>query len=251
MSTRLSALDDAAWASPWRSLPCLDKAALALTLVVTALVAPVWPGTILVAAVALGLLLGAARIPARVVLVAVTPPAGFAIVGGLSVGVVVGPAPRDAVASWGPVAVTPASLSAGAGLVAHAVAGTLAILVLAATTPMVDLVTALRRLRIPEACLDIASLIYRLVFVLVETAFDVRDAHRGRLGDVRRGTRGAAVGIVLLRTYDRVRRLDEGLAARGIESTALALPPVCRRDARMVLLGVAAVGFVWAAVALA
>ena len=93
-----------------------------------------------------------------------------------------GGAGPSAYGRWGPLAVPPESLEAAVGLTAHAVAGTLAVLVLASTTPMVDLLAALRRLRVPDACVEVASLTYRLLFVLMDAVRSIREAQAGRLG---------------------------------------------------------------------
>ena len=99
-------------------------------------------------------MVGPARVPPSLVLRALRAPMAFIVASGLSVAVSVGAqAPGEggagpsAYGRWGPLAVTPESLEAAVGLTAHAVAGTLAVLVLASTTPMVDLLAALRRLR--------------------------------------------------------------------------------------------------------
>ena len=58
------AVDDAAWASAWRRRSPGDKLLLCVGLVVCALVLPAWPGSVLVGAVAVALALGPARVPA-------------------------------------------------------------------------------------------------------------------------------------------------------------------------------------------
>ena len=93
---RVTSLDDAAWAGPWRRVRVGEKLLLCLGLLGTALLAPAWPGSALVAAAATVLALGPARIPARLLALASAPPGAFILVGGLSVGVRVGEPSRDA-----------------------------------------------------------------------------------------------------------------------------------------------------------
>ena len=65
MSARGLALDDAAWASPWRTRRVLDKAVLALGLLTCAVSLPPLPGGVLAGAAALVLMLGPARVRPR------------------------------------------------------------------------------------------------------------------------------------------------------------------------------------------
>lgn len=233
MSAGGLALDDAAWDSPWRARCVRDKALLSLGLLVLALVLPTWPGTPLVAVAALGVLLGPARVPARLLARCVAAPAAFLLAGALPVLVTVG---------WvgGPsVRLAPGGAAAALGFVGHGVAGLLAALVLAATTPLVDLVAAGRRARVPDACLDVASLTYRFVFLLLASARTIREAQRARLGyvDRRRALRssGALAAGVLVRSWERARRLEDGLAGRGYEESLRTLDAEARASSAFVV----------------
>ncbi|AKT52740.1 cobalt ABC transporter permease [Arsenicicoccus sp. oral taxon 190] len=225
------AIDDAAWAGSWRTRAVADKALLSLGLVLVALVLPPWPASVLVAAASVAVLVGPARVPPPLVAKALRAPLAFIVVSGLSVAVSVEGGSAGPTAGWarlGPLVVTPDSAAAALGLTAHAVAGTLAVLVLASTTPMVDLLTAMRRLRVPDACVEVASLTYRLLFVLMEAVHAIRESQRGRLGyqGWRSSLRSAGMltAAVLTRSWERARRLEEGLAGRGYESALRTLP---------------------------
>lgn len=227
MNTGL-ALDDAAWQSPWLRRDVRDKAGLSLGLVSLALVLPVWPGALLVAVTSTVLLLGPARIRPSVLARCLLAPATFIIIGALSVAVTL---------TWdGGLGMTPESLTSAASLGAHGVAGTLAVLVLAATTPMVDLMSGLSRARVPQVCVEIAALVYRLLFTLLESVGAIREAQVARLGyDSRRAAmRSAAVltGSVLLRAWQRAQRLEEGLAGRGYSDNLRTLDPPRHASAR-------------------
>ncbi|MFZ2259446.1 MAG: cobalt ECF transporter T component CbiQ, partial [Luteococcus japonicus] len=221
---RLSSVDDAAWASPWRRRRVGEKAALSLGLVLTALVAPPWPGTVLVSLVALAAILGPARIRPTVLTRVMTPPLVFILIGAASVAVGLGAPAADSrlLWQWGPLSLSHEGLARCAALTGHGIAGALALMVLATTTPMVDLITSCRRLRIPDPLLEVASLTYRLLWVLLTTAIGIRQAQAARLCDAaplrrRIEATGDAVGAVLVRSWDQARRLEEGLAGRGYE----------------------------------
>lgn len=207
-----------------------------MALVATALFAPVLPGGVTVAVVSVGVMVGPARVPARLVAEAMAVPVFFVLIGALPVAVTVGSPAEHAWWVWGPFSAGPAGAARAVGLAVHGVAGTAAVMVLATTTPMVDLITAGRRLRVPEACLDVAALIYRWCFVLLDTAVTVHEAQNGRLGGTPVGrpgrsatrarweTAGALTGTVLVRSWSRASRLSAGLAGRGYDGDLLTLP---------------------------
>jgi cobalt/nickel transport system permease protein len=215
------AIDDAAWSSAWRRRSPGDKLLLCGGLVVCALVLPAWPGSLLVGITAVVLALGPARVPARTFGRAVRLPVAFIAVGALTAVVEVG----SGGIGWAP----DAGARAGS-LVGHALAGSAAVLLLATTTPMSDLLPALRRLRVPEAVVEVASVVYRLLFVLLESLRTIREAQTARMGysSLRRSYRssGALAAAVLTRSWDRARRMQDGLAGRGMETGLRVLPEV-------------------------
>jgi cobalt/nickel transport system permease protein len=230
------AVDDAAWASAWRLRSPGDKLLISLGLVVSALLLPVWPGSVLVGLIAVGLALGPARVPARTFGRAVRAPLAFIVIGALTTVVQVG----DGI-GWAPDAAAQAG-----SLVGHAVAGSAAVLLLATTTPMSDLLPALQRFRVPAAVIEVASLVYRMLFVLLTSLTTIREAQTARMGyaTVRGSYRssGALAAAVLTRSWDRARRLQDGLAGRGLETGLRVLPetlPASRRFEVATVLGLA------------
>nr|WP_204264728.1 cobalt ECF transporter T component CbiQ [Geodermatophilus normandii] len=213
------AVDDAAWASAWRTRSPVDKLVLCAGLVVCALVLPVWPGGVLVALAAVVLALGPARVPARTFGRAVRWPLAFVAVGAVTAVVSI----DGGGLGWAP----DAAVRAGE-LVGHSVAGGAAVLLLATTTPMSDLLPAMRRLRVPGAVVEVASVTYRLLFVLLESLHTIREAQTARMGhsSLRRSYRSSGVlaAAVLTRSWDRARRMQEGLAGRGMETGLRVLP---------------------------
>src|SRR5919112_1659471 len=213
------AVDDAAWASAWRRRSPADKLLLCGGLVVCALALPAWPGSVLVGLTAVVLALGPARVPARTFGRAVRWPLTFIAVGALTSVVTVG---TDGL-GWAPDAAARAG-----SLTGHALAGSAAVLLLATTTPVSDLLPELRRLRVPAAVVEVASVTYRLLFVLLASLSTIREAQTARMGHSswRRSYRssGALAAAVLTRSWDRARRLQEGLAGRGMEEGLRVLP---------------------------
>ena len=108
----------------------------------------------------------------------------FLVIGGISVLVSLGSTPVGTV--WwhaGAFSIGPVSSAQAMSLIEHGVCGTLALMVLAVTTPMVDLLTWLRKFHIPDPLLEIASLTYRLIFELLDTVVTASEAqHAERSG---------------------------------------------------------------------
>jgi cobalt/nickel transport system permease protein len=216
------AIDVAAWSSPWRHRPPGDKVLLAFGLVLCALVLPVWPGSPLVAVTAVAAAVGPAQVGWRVLARAGRAALAFIVLGGVSIAITwqAGSAGGAGPALLG-LTVTTASAGQAAATMAHAVGGTAAMLLLATTTPITDLLAWARRRGVPEAVVDVAGLIYRLLFVLLATAQAVRAAQTARLGYATRraALRSAAAltAAILTRAWTRARRLEEGLAGRGLD----------------------------------
>jgi cobalt/nickel transport system permease protein len=90
---------------------------------------------------------------------------------------------------------------------------------LSLSTPLVDLMLALRRLRVPALFLELMGLVYRFIFVLLETADTMVIAQRSRLGyaGLAAGYRslGTLAATLFIRSYKRGEALYTALEARG------------------------------------
>ena len=140
-------------------------------------------------------------------------PLVFILVAALSTAVTVDPS--------GPAITT----SAGAVIraceaVARAVAATAAMMLLASTTPMSDLTDSMRRVGLPPACVDVIIVMYRMIFLLLESIAVVKKSQTARLGysSVSRSVRSAGLmaAAVLIRAWRRGHALDRGLAGRNV-----------------------------------
>jgi len=76
------AIDTAAWSSPWRHRSPGDKVLLSLGLVLSALALPVWPACPVIALVAVGVMVGPARVEPRVLARAARGVFTFIVLGG-------------------------------------------------------------------------------------------------------------------------------------------------------------------------
>ncbi|MCP3885819.1 MAG: cobalt ECF transporter T component CbiQ, partial [Propionibacteriaceae bacterium] len=200
--------------------------------------------------------LGPARIAGRVLWQAVVAPLVFLVIGGISVLVSLGSTPVGTV--WwhaGAFSIGPVSSAQAMSLIEHGVCGTLTLMVLAVTTPMVDLLTWLRKFHIPDPLLEIASLTYRLIFVLLDTVVTASEAQHARLGDTPAGRFGgfnrrmnntaALLGSVGIRAWARANRLNDGLVNRGFEAALATLPIKRTGSVRYKIIVVIVIAVLW------
>ena len=104
-------------------------------------------------------------------------------------------------------------------LLGRSTAALLALLFLALTTPMGDLIALLRRAHVSETLLDIMVLCYRSLFVLTSAWHDIRTAQTARLGDAtpRHSLRslGALTASLTLQVWQRSHDLHRAAQSRN------------------------------------
>ena len=211
-------LDEAAWTGRWRRRAVGEKALLCLGLLLVATTS----GSPLVTAVTLGctlvLTLGVARVPWRRYLLTWLGPASFILIGALTVAVTLG-RPVDPLWHWGPLVLEREALGRAGTVLLRALAGVAALLLLAMTTPLSDLLSGLRRLGVPGPIVDVALLMYRMLFGLLDAAAQIRECQAARLGFVdgpaARRSMGMLAAATLRRAWQRAQHLEDGLAGRG------------------------------------
>ncbi|MFD8294276.1 cobalt ECF transporter T component CbiQ [Streptomyces lavendulae] len=215
-------IDVAAHGSRWRGRHPLEKALLGLGLTVTAVCLPPWPGGPLVAAATLAVLLGPAGVAGRQLWRAFRVPLGFCVTGALPLLVSLGgPA--------GFVSLTPDGPRHAGELLLRTSAASLGVLLFAFTTPVSDVLPRLVRAGVPAPVVDVALVMYRIGFLLLDSMAQVRRAQAARLGQsgraaVWRSLAGLAA-TSFVRAFDRAGRLQEGLAGRGYDGALRVLVP--------------------------
>lgn len=97
--------------------------------------------------------------------------------------------------------------------------GLAALIFLALTTPLIDIIALLRRLKAPEVLLDIMVLCYRTLFVFSESVHDTVTAQSARLGyaTVRLSMRslGGLVANITVQVWQRSQALHLAAMARN------------------------------------
>ncbi|MBT2366108.1 cobalt ECF transporter T component CbiQ [Streptomyces sp. ISL-10] len=215
-------IDAAAHSSRWRRRHPCEKAVLGLGLTVTAVSLPPWPGAVLVAATALGVLLGPAGVAPRQLWRAFRIPLGFCVTGALPLLFAVGGAA-------GPVSFAPDGPEHAGELLLRTSAASLGVLLFAFTTPVSDVLPRLVRAGVPAAVVDVALVMYRISFLLLDAITRVRQAQAARLGHTSRAAVWRSLAglgaTAFVRAFDRAERLQAGLAGRGYDGTLRVLVP--------------------------
>lgn len=114
------------------------------------------------------------------------------------------------------------------------------VVLLGITTPAHEIFRALLWMKAPVAWVEIGMLMYRYVFVLLDSTVDMATAQMLRLGycDTKKAMRSAGVlsGAVILRSIDQAAKTNDAMMLRGYSGKLPVgqLSPLSRRDAAVV-----------------
>ncbi len=171
----------------------------------------------------------------------------FAVLG-VAVSVSLAPAPP---LGWmvqvGPLAfgTSHASLDLALRLATRALGGVAALNFLILTTPFIDIVELLRRMRTPALLIDIVTLTYRFIFVLLESLDRMHNAQDSRLGYSSFRNSMASLGVLgsrlFIDAYHRSKRMQIALESRGSSGDLRVLSISYRTDQALWLLGLATI----------
>ena len=181
-------------------------------------------------------------LPKRLIALRLAAPMGMAAVLLVLQSVLTGSTPLWVFSPFGiHLAVTSEGLHAGLLIASRVLGGMSVMLLLSSVTPAHQMFHAMHALGVPQGWVEIALLMYRYIFVLLDLTADVTAAQKVRLGyaGVRRGLASASLvgGSVILRSMDQAVRTNEAMRVRGYHGT-IPLAPMPRltcRDGRIVL----------------
>lgn len=130
----------------------------------------------------------------------------------------------------------------GLELAARIVGGMASLLFFSLTTPLPELMRAARFFRCPPVLVELALIMYRYIFLLLEEGGRIRNAEKSRLGfvDIRAAVRSSGIlgGMLVLRTYDRAERSFAAMRCRGYRGALTAVTPGQMRGVDWVALAV-------------
>jgi len=211
----LNLIDSAAHSNRLTRVSAVEKMVFTAGLLVLALVLPPVPGDLFVIAVAVAATLVVARVPLEVYARVMTIPLIF-----LAVGVV----PLLFSLSLGGrwllrIEAAPNGTELALRVALRAAAGLSTLIFLALSTPLPQILLALRRMGMPPVVVEVAALVYRSIWMFVETVAATRRAQAARLGYRSLGSSYRSLGMLVAsffgRTLQRARAMENGLAARN------------------------------------
>ncbi len=218
-------IDTYAHTNRWRRWHTLEKLVLSAGMLLLSLILPPWPGAALVFAAMTLLTTRGAGVPFGFYARLLLPPLGFILASAAALAVSVTVGPR---VGWH-VSFSPTGAAVAYPLLLRSLGATSSLYLLALTTPVVDLLSTLRRWGLPQFVLDLMLLSYRFLFVLTDTARAMGTAQASRLGygDLRtaRHSLGLLIASLIRRVLVRANRLEQGLAARGYDGNLAVLSP--------------------------
>jgi len=169
-----------------------------------------------------GMVILLARIPARFFLKLMLAPVAFLVLGVLTVAFVWVKDPAGLL--WGfnvgryAVGVTSHGLITAGDLFLKSLGAVSCLYFLSLTTPMVDILSVLKALRLPPLFIELMSLVYRFIFVLLETADKIYTSQASRWGYASLKTSYASLGQLVSNLFTKAghnyRMLYQTLTAR-------------------------------------
>ena len=237
-------IEHCAYTNRWRFVSPAAKAMFCLGGFVAAFTASQATAAALVAALIVVLTLAGAGIPLASYLRIALPPLGFLLLGCLSLAYSLDMNSTNGklaiqwlVDGWSPLG----------QLAARSLGALTALLFLALTTPMLDLIALLRRLKVPEVLLEIMVLCYRMLFVFSEALHNTQTAQAARLGYATPGlalrSLGSLTANLTLQIWQRSRDLQLAAQSRNNDGALRFLEPEyanSRRDVWIAVFGGAA-----------
>ena len=219
----MRSIDRSAHTNRWRRIPCLEKLALTVGMMAVALTTSSWPVEVLILLTMVALAIFGAGVRWTDILRSAAVPVGFVLVGTLAQAVSV------RLNGVMPVFSLTAEMLSKAGFVGiRSLACVAALLTLALTTPLPDILRLLRRVGLGRDVGDIALMMFRFIWLLLDCVEHGRQSQVNRLGYVgyRRslGSIGLLMAALLPRVLSRAHRVEAGLTARGYEGELNFIP---------------------------
>ncbi|MEW6274412.1 MAG: cobalt ECF transporter T component CbiQ [Bacillota bacterium] len=237
-------IDQYAYTNKLRSVHPAEKLAFALVALAFCLASSSRLTFLLVIFLMAGLVILLAGIPALFYFKLMTMPMSFLVAGVLTVAFSFS---RDAGSFWWglpigsyTVGVTAAGLEMAAGLFLKSLGAVSCLYFLSLTTPVVEILAVLKKLRLPPLFIELMSLVYRFIFVLFETAGDIYMAQSSRWGyaSVRTAyfSLGQLAANLFAKSYYKSRMLLITLAARGYNGELNVLAESCNLSRKNIFL---------------
>jgi len=216
-------LSDIAFTNRWRHRNPWEKVLFGGGFLVVTLLVPA-PWCVFIALIVAVAAVAGAQIPLRSWLTVLSVPLSFAFLTAMGILLQFGGS-----LSHFAVSIDWNDLPTAIGLLVRSFAAISCLAFIGWTTPLMELIPVGARAGIPPVLVDLALMIYRFLFVMTTTLTEMLRAQSWRLGraDFRSRMRAASMlaGSLFVRCIHRVRRLEDGIEARGYDGHLWVLAP--------------------------
>ncbi|MDS1029378.1 cobalt ECF transporter T component CbiQ [Bacillota bacterium LX-D] len=206
-------IDQYAYANNLLTVHPLEKFILAISLLIICLATSSNLISILIIGIMLLLTVGLAKIPLNYYYKLMLVPFAFLLIGTLTIALSIEKAPTD---FWiglniGPVAfgIHFASLFTALNIFLKSLGAVSCLYFLALTTPMLDIIYVLRKCKVPKLFLELMALIYRFIFILLDTVEKMKTSQGTRLGYASFKNSYYSIGILAANLFSRAYQQSE------------------------------------------
>lgn len=216
-------LDKYAYSNSLRNMHPAEKFFFALSTMIICLTTNSYIVSLIIVLLMAGVSVLMGKIPLRFYLKLLLIPTSFLTVGITTIAINIVDDMNKLLWGWQifniTIGVTTQSLHLAIKLILRSLGAISCLYFLSLTTPSVEIISILRKLKFPELFLDLMSLVYRFLFVLLDTAEKIYTSQTVRLGyaDLKKGYRSMGQLVVNLFIHSCHRSMDlyTALEARG------------------------------------
>lgn len=234
-------IEQLSYSNRWRRVNPAAKCVFTLCGMISAFVASSPAVALLVAALLATATCLGARIPLRCYLRVSAAPLLFLLVSGTTLAVSV---VWQARFPWLTLTSGDGQLQGALHVAGRSLVCLAALLFLALSTPLNDLISLMRRMGFPDVLTDLMTLCYRTLFVFLEATHDIVTAQASRLGYAtpRLALRslGIMVAALTVQVWQRSRSLQQAALSRANDGPLRFLTPVYPASSGSIVIGLAA-----------
>ncbi|HVJ49308.1 cobalt ECF transporter T component CbiQ [Desulfitobacterium sp.] len=181
-------IDQYVYANKLLAVHPAEKSFLALATMVACLISTSIYTPIIAMVLMAGLIIFKAGIPVKFFSHLMLLPITFLVIGELTIAFSISDQPGGFLYHFAVggtlIGVTAQDLNKAALLFSRSLGAVSCLYFLALTTPMLEIISVLRRLKVPALFLELMSLIYRFIFILLDSAASIHTSQSSRLGYV-------------------------------------------------------------------
>ncbi|SJZ36649.1 cobalt ECF transporter T component CbiQ [Selenihalanaerobacter shriftii] len=226
-------IDQYAYSNNLRSIHPIEKALFALLTMLTCLVANSIITSLVIILLMAGVVIFRAKIPATSFAKMILIPISFLLMSTITIAITIS---KDSsgflyyISLWDwQIGIKFKNILIAINLFLKSLGTVSCLYFLALTTPMIEIISVLKKLKVPKIFIELMILIYRFIFVLLDTANLIRVSQMSRLGysSFKNAflSLSELVSNLFIRAYYRAKGLLTTLLARGYEGEIRVLEP--------------------------